>query len=30
VLNALNTLEANTQLLHSHSQSIAKVETQLG
>jgi hypothetical protein len=29
-LNALGNLEANTQLLNSHSQSIAKLETQIG
>ncbi len=30
VLNALKNLEADRQLLHSHSQSIAKLETQIG
>ena len=30
MLFALSNLEANTQLLNSHSQSIAKLETQVG
>ena len=30
VLQALKGLEMNTQLLHSHTQSIAKLETQIG
>jgi hypothetical protein len=30
VLTALSKLESQTQLLHSHSQSIAKLEVQIG
>jgi hypothetical protein len=30
VLSALSKLESQTQLLHSHSQSIAKLEVQIG
>ena len=30
VLQALKGLEMNTQILHSHTQSIAKLETQIG
>lgn len=30
VIRALNGLDQNTQLLHSHTQSLTKLETQLG